>query len=156
MTAIRRRVWWVLVALIAVFGLFSVGDVLAGPAFETRTMVSLTGQSPSEIQAQNADVYRFIDYLVRVGGITFIALAIALLAILVGPYRSARPWAWATMWLFPAWMAGVFALNLAIGTAAGKGMSDAAQSAPVILAVSAVALLVDFARFRSPRPDPGG
>ena len=137
--------------MVAIFGLFSLGDIGAGLAFESRIAVSLTGRTPDQIQAESASAVRMLDYVVRSGGITFVVLAVVLLAILLMPYRAGAHWAWWTMWAFPAWMAAVFVLNIATGTAPGQGLSDTATSAPVILVISAAALLVDRARFRSGR-----
>ena len=149
MTAIRRRAWWLLLGLIAIFGLFATGDIAAGIAFEPRTVISLTGRTVDQLQAESASAYRMLDYVVRAGGITFVMLAVVLVAILLVPYRAGQRWAWWTMWLFPAWMAAVLVLNTATGTAPGQGLSDTATSAPVILVISAAVLLVDRSRFGS-------
>ena len=147
MSAIGRRAWWLLPGLVAIFGPFSVGNIGAGIAFESRSVVSLTGRTVDQLQAESASTYRMPDFVVRSDGITFVILAIVLLAIPLVPYRAGQRWAWWTMWAFPAWMAAIFVLNIATGSASGQGPSDSATSAPVILVLSAAALLVDRTRF---------
>jgi hypothetical protein len=149
----RRHAWWVLAGLIALFGLFSVGDIAGGLAFESRTTLRFAGLTPNDLQAESEAAYQVLDYVVRASGITFVGLAIVLLIILLVPYRGAMRWAWRVMWVFPAWMAAVFALGLATPSAAGQGQSDGVLSAPIIFVISTVILLIDRSRFGSVKAD---
>lgn len=101
MTALRRKAWWALLGLSVIHGLFGLGDVQSGIAFSGATAPALTGRTLAEIEAESASAFRIIDFLARSGGITLVAMALALSAIIWFPYRRGERWAWWTAWLLP-------------------------------------------------------
>lgn len=150
MNGLRRRAWWILAALIALLGMFGIGDILIGPTFDPGIALGLTGRTHAEIQAESAAGYRLLDFYTRAGGVHLMVISMALAVILLIPYRAGARWAWWTMWLFPAWTVGVFALNAAFGVVEGQVPPPPMISGPILGLVGAVALLVDAPRSQGP------
>jgi hypothetical protein len=151
MAGIRRRLWVVLAALSALFGLFGLGDLLIGISFNEGVAPSVTGLTLDEIAARSPDAYRLIDIDARGGGVTLAALGAALTAIVLFAYRDGRRWAWWALWILPAWALGVLVLYIVYGLAPGEPPPPSLISAPIIVAVTAAALLIDAPRFRAER-----
>ena len=147
MKGIRRRAWWVLLAMVVLLGMFGIGDVLIGPAYDPGIALGLTGLTHAELQAESTAGYRLLDFYTRAGGFQLTAMSVALAGILLVPYRAGHAWAWWTWWIFPAWTAGVFALNALFGVAPGQVPPPPMLSAPVLGILAAAALLVDRVRF---------
>jgi len=156
MDGIRRRAWWALLALTVLLGLFGIGDVLIGPAFDPGIALGLAGVTHAELQAESTAGYLLLDIYTRAGGVHLLALSVALTAILLIPYRAGHRWAWWALWLFPAWTAAGFLLNLAFGVAPGQAPPPPMLSAPILGGLAVVALLIDAPRFvgsAAPRPE---
>jgi hypothetical protein len=151
MDRVRRRLWVVLAALSALFGLFGLGDLLIGISFNEGVAPAVTGLTLGEISATSPDAYRLIDLDARGGGVTLVALGAALTAIVLFAYRDGRRWAWWAVWILPAWALGVLVLYLVYGLAPGQPPPPSLMSAPIIAAVTAAALLIDAPRFRAER-----
>lgn len=149
--ALRRKAWWALLGLSVIHGLFGLGDIQGGIAFSATTAPVLTGRTIAELETESASAVRIIDFVARSGGITLVAMALALSAIIWFPYRRGDRWAWWTAWLLPAWALAVLALNVATGVAPGQTLSEAAISAPIFAAVEAGVLLFDRPRFDDQR-----
>lgn len=153
MNGLRRRGWWLLVAMSVLLVLFGIGDVLIGPPFDPGIALGLTGLSHQELQAESAAGYRLLDFYTRIGGVTLTALGVALSLILLIPYRAGERWAWRAAWLFPAWTVGAFALNAAFGVAPGEAPPPPMISGPILGAIAAVVLVLDAPRFRAGATD---
>jgi hypothetical protein len=147
MNALRRRAWWALVSLTVLMGLFGVGDVLIGPAFDPGIALGLTGLTHEELRAESAAGYLLLDFYTRAGGVHLAMISVALTAIVLIPYRAGRPWAWRIMWLFPAWTVAVFGMNAAFGVAPGQVPPPPMISGPILGAIAVLALLIDAPRF---------
>jgi hypothetical protein len=157
MNALRRRAWWALVTLTVLLGLFGIGDVLIGPAFDPGIALGLTGLTHEELRAESAAGYLLLDFYTRAGGANLTVIGVALTAIVLVPYRAGRPWAWWTLWVYPAWTLAVLALNLAFGVAPGQAPPPPMLSAPILGAIAVAALLIDRGRFfraEVPQPEP--
>ena len=151
---LRRRAWWVLLAFTVLLGLFGIGDVLIGPAFDPGITLGLTGLTHAQLQAESPAGYRMLDFYTRVGGINLMAISAALTAIVLIPYRAGRRWAWWALWIAPAWTVGAFAINAAFGVAEGQAPPPPMVSGPIRAASTAAALLLDAPRFLG-APDHG-
>jgi hypothetical protein len=147
MNALRRRAWWPLVFLTLLLGFFGIGDVIIGPAFDPGIALGLTGLTHAELRAESAAGYLLLDFYTRAGGAHLAVMAIALTAIVLIPYRAGQSWAWWTMWLFPAWTAAGFALNMAFGVAPGQVPPPPMISGPILGVIAVAALLLDRERF---------
>lgn len=149
MDALRRRAWWILVALTGMLAMFGAGDIIIGPPFDPGITLGLTGLTHAQLHAESEAGYRMLDFYTRAGGAHLLVVGLALTAIVLVPYRAGAAWAWRTMWLLPAWNAGVFAMNAWFGVAPGQDPPPPMLSAPFLGGLAVVALLVDAGRFRS-------
>jgi hypothetical protein len=147
MTAVRRRAWWYLVAVSVLIALFGVGDVLGGVTIDPGITLGLTGLTPAELATQTASGYRAFDFTTRSQGAILAALGVVLTAIMLGPYRDGRRWAWNVMWVLPAWTAAVFILYVAFGVAPGQPPPPPMLSGPLLGGLAAAVLLLDRGRF---------
>ena len=147
MSAVRRRLWWVVTAVSATFVLFGVSDVVGGIAFNTGFADAISGSAPAQIDAQHPELFRLIEAVVRAGGVSLATLGITFVAISAFAYRPGQRWAWWTMWLLPAWPMAIFALFLVVGTAPGQSTPASILSDPIIAIIAAVVLLLDRSRF---------
>ena len=149
MDALRRRAWWILVAVSATLVMFGAGDIVIGPPFDPGITLGLTGLTHAQLQAESEAGYRVLDFYTRSGGVHLLVVGLALAAITLVPYRAGAAWAWRTMWLLPAWNAGVFAMSAWFGVAEGQSPPPPMLSAPFIGGLTVVALLLDAGRFRA-------
>jgi hypothetical protein len=147
MGAVHQRIWWILVTLAVVAGLFGVIDVLGGVMADPGIPQGLTGLTPTELESESAMGYRLIDFQARTQGVVLIVFGVLLTAILVIPYRAATRWAWYAAWTLPAWALSVFFLNLVYGLAPGASPPPPMVSGPIFATVCAVVLIVDRRRF---------
>ncbi len=150
MNAVRRRAWWVLLALGVVVALFGIGDTLIGVAFDPTIPLGVTGLTTAELEAASPAAYRMIDYGARAGGPTLALLGVLFSVIVVIPYRGGRRWAWIAMWGLPVWALSSLVLGLAYGLAPGQPLPPPMISGPVVAAIAALALLIDLGRFFRP------
>lgn len=148
MGALRRHVWWVLVALTVLVVLFGVGDILLGVAFDPGIALGLTGLTPSEVATQSAAGHRLFDFTTRTQGLLLVAVGVLLAVILRTPYRQGQRWAWYAIWVLPIWwIGGVLGLYVAFGVAPGHAPPPPMFSGPILGVLAAAALLFDRSRF---------
>ena len=108
-TFVERHAWQVLLALSVIVGLFGLSDMLMGAADlqkgETVLMHSLTGVSWNEMQAADPGAANMIDQKSRTGGASLATMALLSAAVLIAGFRRGERWAWAALWVMPAWLA---------------------------------------------------
>jgi hypothetical protein len=136
-----------LVGIAVILVLFGIGDIQAGPAADPAITTAIGGTSAQAVASTAPVAYRLYDFAIRMGGLNLVFIGLLLASILVGPYRAGLRWAWATMWLLPAWALAVPALILAFGPAPGAALPPPAISGPIVAAVAAAALVLDRRRF---------
>ena len=136
-----------LLAIAAIFVIFGIGDILAGPTADPAITTAVSGMRPADVEAAEPIGYRLYDFATRMGGLNLILIGLLLASILAVPYRLGQRWAWATMWLLPAWALAVPVLFFSFGQAPGTPIPPPAISGPIVAAVTAVTLLVDRGRF---------
>lgn len=144
---LRRRVWWLLVAMTVLIVLFGVGDVLVGAAADPAIAQGLSGLSLAELEALDAATYRLFDFFTRTQGLVLVAFGLAMSTILLIPYRQGRGWAWWTAWLLPAWSLSVLAIYAVWGLAPDQPLPPPMVSGPILALIAATALLLDRRRF---------
>lgn len=147
MDRLRRRLWWVLVALSVTLVVFGVSDVLIGITSDPGITVAIIGLSPSELAAASADGYRLADFLVRSQGLVVTAFGLLLTTVLLIPYRGAQRWSWYAAFILPAWAISVPLAYLVFGLAPGAPPSPPMVSGPIFAAVAVLALALDRRRF---------
>jgi hypothetical protein len=147
---LRRSAWWFLVLVAVVLVIFGVLDMLNGAQADPGISLAIAGASPDEVRSAEPLGYRLFDFATRGLGLALVVLGLLFLAVLLGPYRRGRPWAWRATWLLPAWAIGVPLLYLAFGTAPGQPPAPPMVSGPIIAILAAAVLLLDRARFRNP------
>jgi hypothetical protein len=126
---------------------FGVTDVLGGVLSDPGITVGISGRTPAEVRAQDPLGYRLFDFATRALGLALFVTGVLLSAIVLIPYRAGERWAWAVLWVLPAWAVAVPLLYLAFGVAPGAPPAPPMMSGPVIAALAAVALVLDRARF---------
>jgi hypothetical protein len=98
---LRRHAWWVLVALALLVGLFGIGDVLLGAAFDPGISLGLTGLTSAELEAQSAAGFRLFDFTTRSQGLLLVVAGVLLTTILLLPYRQGHAAATDGVWPGP-------------------------------------------------------
>jgi len=147
MEALRRRSWWVLVLFAAGIVVFGAQDVVMGPSGDPAIAAGLKGRTHEELAAESDAAYRMYDHTARTQGLSLIVAGTLLLAVLLVPYRRGELWAWRSMWLMPAWSFSIAATYPAFGLVRGAAPPPPLVSGSIIGVLSALALLVDRARF---------
>jgi hypothetical protein len=149
-SAIRGRLWWVLIAMAALLVAFGVGDVLGGVTVDPGIALAVVGLSPAGIEGQSAAGYRMWDFATRAAGADLVVIGVLLAVVLLIPYRAGERWAWWLTWVLPAWAIAAPALFLAFGTPPGQPPAPPMISGPILAAIAAGILIVDRRRFVSP------
>jgi hypothetical protein len=124
-----RHAWWGLVVMSVIVGLFGVTDVIG------------------ELEADSAQAYRLLDFMVRAGGVHLIVMGGLMTAMLLLAFRRGQRWAWWAIWTLPAWAASAFALNFVYGMAPGQAPPPPMISGPIFAVLAAAILLVSAPRF---------
>jgi hypothetical protein len=150
--ALRASLWWTLIAVSALVVVFGLGDVAGGATVDPGISTGISGLSPAELEAESAAAYRMFDFATRNQGLALAAMGMFLIAILLVPYRHGSPWAWYAMWLFPLWTAGIVALYVAHGVAAGEAPPPPLVSGPILGGLWTAVLLIDRGRFFAAEP----
>ena len=127
--------------------IFGIGDILTGPTADPAITVAVSGMRPADVEAAQPIGYRLYDFATRMGGLNLVLIGLLLTSILVVPYRLGQRWAWATMWLLPAWSLAVPVVFVVFGPAPGTPIPPPAISGPIVAGVVGVTLLVDRGRF---------
>jgi hypothetical protein len=144
---LQRHAWWGLLAIAAVIVVSGLVDLATGVTWQA---VDVTSSTSAEIAAQSNAGAELIDFAVRTGGLSFIALGVLLCAVLLFAYRQDRTWAWWVMWALPVFTIANSLLMLAFGA------WGPATTGTVVGLVAAVVHLVGAPRFfaKSGRPGP--
>ena len=151
MAWLQRHAWWGLVVMSVIVGLFGVTDVIGGVTADPGIPLGLTGMTLGELEADSAQAYRLLDFMVRAGGVHLIVMGGLMTAVLLFAFRRGQRWAWWAMWTLPAWAASVFVLNFAYGVAPGQALPPPMISGPIFAVLAAAILLVSAPRFFSDR-----
>jgi hypothetical protein len=130
-----------------VIALFAVGDLVGGAPFEPDGPIAVGGRTLEEISDGSPEAFRVIDFHARMGGVDLLALGLLLVLVTWFPYRAGERWAWAAMWILPAWAASFVVVPVLYGLAPGQSLTTAMLSGPVIALIAAAALVVDAGRF---------
>ena len=136
-----------LLAIAAIFVMFGIGDILIGPPADPAITIAVSGMRPGDVEGAEPIGYRLYDFATRMGGLNLILIGLLLTSIVAVPYRRGQRWAWATMWLLPAWALAVPALFFTFGQAPGTPIPPPAISGPIVAGVAGATLLVDRGRF---------
>ena len=137
----------ILIAIAVIFVIFGIGDIQMGPAADRAITVAVSGLLPADVEAAEPIGYHLYDIATRMGGLNLVFIGLLLTSILAVPYRLGQRWAWATMWLLPAWSLAVPVLFFSFGQAPGTPIPPPAISGPIVAVVASVTLLVDRSRF---------
>jgi hypothetical protein len=147
MSALRRRAWWILVAVSVLIGLFGISDALLGATADPAIARGLTGQTLAELEGESAAAYRMYDFTSRTQGTGLAVIGVLATAILLRPYRSGRRWAWSVMWAIPIWAFTIPVLYLLFGVDPSQPPPPPVVSGPVLGSLTAAVLLFDRGRF---------
>lgn len=146
-----RHGWKFLVGLVAVIGLFGIGDVIVGIDADPAIPEGVAGLSPDEIREVNPPLANLVDLQVRAGGLHLILMSALWGVIVLVPYRRGERWAWYTMWTFPAWSLGVAVSFLFVELQPDVPPPPPAVSGWVFFGLTALLLLGTRRGFQSSR-----
>lgn len=102
-----RHAWKFLLGLVAVIGLFGIGDVILGLDADPGIPLAVTGLTIDEIRASGGTLTELIELQVRSGGVHLIVMSAVWATVVLIPFRRGERWAWYAMWTFPFWAASV-------------------------------------------------
>jgi hypothetical protein len=143
---LQRHAWWLLLTMTVLLAVIGLSPVILGIKEDASVPLGITGMTASQLEASSPEGYRLLDFEVRSGGVALIVIGTLLSAVVLGPFRQGRPWAWWVMWVLPVWAASVFVLILAIGVAPGQAPPTPMISGPIFAVLSAALLLVSAPR----------
>jgi hypothetical protein len=103
----NRNAWKFLLGLVAIIGLFGIGDVILGLDADPGIPLAVTGLTIDEIRSSGGTLTNLIDLQVRAGGVHLIVMSAVWAALVLIPFRRGERWAWFAMWTFPLWAASV-------------------------------------------------
>jgi hypothetical protein len=149
---LQRHAWWLLLTMTVLLAVIGLSPVILGIKEDASVPLGITGMTASQLEASSPEGYRLLDFEVRSGGVALIVIGTLLSAVVLGPFRQGRPWAWWVMWVLPVWAASVFVLILAIGVAPGQAPPTPMISGPIFAVLSAALLLVSAPRFFGHQP----
>ena len=155
MSIVRRRAWWILVAVSVLIGLFGISDALLGATADPAIARGLTGRTLAELERESAAAYRMYDFTSRSQGTGLAVIGILTTAILLIPYHSGRRWAWSVMWAIPIWAFTIPVLYLLFGVDPSQPPPPPLVSGPVLGSLTATVLLFDRGRFVGGSRDAG-
>lgn len=144
---LQRHAWWGLLIITLTMISFGVTDVLVGPAADRGIPLALTGMTLEELEADGSASYRLFDFFTRANGYSLLMIGLFGTAILLFAFRRNLRWAWWTMWLLPAWAAGVAVFYLIAGVESDQPPPPPMVSGPILAVLAAAILLVSAPRF---------
>jgi hypothetical protein len=153
-TFFERHGWKILIGVSAIFLLFGLGDVIRGMDADPAIAESITGVEWEAIQASEPNMANMIDLGVRSSGMSIFFLSILSMAVILFAFRPGQRWAWAVMWIWPIWMAGIFLVTFTADRQAGFPAPPPMLSAPVFLAVTLLTLVLTRRKFFPGRDAP--
>jgi len=139
-------------AIAIVLVVFGISDIANGPDADPAITMGMVGQTVDEIRASEPTGFRLYDFVTRGNGLNLVVIGALFVSILAVPYRSGDRWAWATMWLLPAWALATPVFVIWFGPAPGTMLPPPALSGPIVAVVAGLALLVDRRRFARRTP----
>jgi hypothetical protein len=155
MSTLRRRIWWILVPVSVLIGLFGISDALLGATADPAIARGLTGNTLAELAGESAAAYRMYDFTSRSQGTGLAVIGVLATAILLVPYRSGGRWAWFVMWAIPIWAFTIPVLYLLFGVDPSQPPPPPLVSGPVLGSLTAAVLLFDRGRFSDGPRDAG-
>lgn len=144
---LQRNSWWGLMAMAVVLAIFGVTDIVVGSAADPGIPLGLVGLSPPELRAESEAGYRILDFFTRTQGLALIGFGLLGSAVLLYAYRRDQRWAWWSMWVLPAWSAGVFILYFTAGVDTSQPPPPPMLTAPFFVVLTAAIQLVSAPRF---------
>jgi hypothetical protein len=127
--------------------MFGITDVIIGAAADEGIPLGLIGLSSSELRAESEAGYRIFDFFARSQGLALAVLGVLSAAVLLSAYRREQRWAWWSMWVLPAWSAGVLALYLVAGVDESQPPPPPMLSAPIVLVLTTAIQVISAPRF---------
>ncbi len=133
----NRHAWKFLLGLVAVIGLFGIGDVILGLDADPGIPLAVTGMTIDEIRASGGTLTHLTDLLVRAGGVHLMVMSAVWAALILVPFRRGEKWAWYVMWTFPLWAASVAVTFLFVDLQPDTPPAPPAISSWIFLAATA-------------------
>lgn len=143
----RDRAWWLLIVIAALLVVFGIGDVLVGATADPGIALAIAGVAPEALRAASPEGFRLFDFATRGLGLALTLFGLILLVVLLRPYRRGESWAWAAVWLLPAWAVAVAILYLAYGTRPDQPPAPPMISGPIVAVLAGLVLILDRRRF---------
>lgn len=144
-----RHSWKLLLVLVAVIGIFGLGDIIRGMDADPAIAAGVSGLTPDEIRASSAPLHRLIDLQTRAGGLQLLVIASLWTTLVVIPLRRGDRWAWYAMWSFPLWSLAVSVAFLLVELQPGQPTPPPAISGWIFFALTSMLL-------SAARPSKGG
>lgn len=99
----ERHAWWGLIGIAGVVSISGLVDLVSGVTWQA---LDVTGKTRAQIAAESAAGAQVLDFSIRTGGLSSVALGVLLGAVLLFAYRQDHTWAWWVMWTLPVWILG--------------------------------------------------
>lgn len=135
-----RNSWKLLLGLVAVIGIFGLGDIIWGLDADPAIAAGVSGFTPDEIRASSAPLHRLVDLQTRAGGLQLLVIASLWTTLVVIPLRRGDRWAWYAMWSFPLWALAVSVTFLLVELQPDQPTPPPAISGWIFFALTSVLL----------------
>jgi hypothetical protein len=97
----ERSVWVLFLVLGVIEILFGAGDMVAGVENDPSILISATGLTPAELNAQNPLIYNAMDQQQKIIGQNLLIAGALVSIISMTAFRRGARWTWFTFWLIP-------------------------------------------------------
>lgn len=139
---------WIVLLVVSVASLLiGLGDFILAGDGDPALVESMIGTSWLELKATDPAMANLVNLLSRILGAWLTGLSTMALVITITAYRNVNRWAWYALWALPLSFILIFATFLTADRVPGAPTPPALFSAPGLVILSAVGLLLPFRQF---------
>lgn len=142
----ERYAWILLVVVGVMMLLIGIGDFVIGAGADPEATEAIAGVTWADLQASDPAVASLLDVHQRTAGAAIIAFTFTAIVISATGFRRGDRGAWYALWSWPILMGLILAVYVT-ATPAGAPTPAPIYSAPVVLLLAVIGLLLPVRRF---------
>jgi len=144
---LRGNAWLVLLVVSVASLLIGLGDFILAGDGDPALVESMIGTSWLDLKTADPAMANLVNLLSRILGAWLTGLSSMALVITLTAYRHVERWAWYALWAPPVSYVLIFATFLTANQVPGAPTPPALFSAPGLLILSLIGLLLPFRQF---------